>query len=276
MSDQAYLGAMVRTLCPRCASAIGRPPTTSPRPPVFDQGPTSADTNTICRGLIALLVSLVSALASLLIELRNGMTVRSGRCGKSGRFRLHDARADTRRITCNGALFAVRPILQVPAVGATDTIGAVCQDVRPSASDAAPDLPQARSVGLTRFDHLPSRTLSHAKVASKQQTDKRSIIWRPDISFLCPPDLWARSYQLLAPEPPATTEGTLRILGEFAAFCGSSHTQAAPATQRSLSRTSLSVLAESVSIHKPASVHQRQLSQPIGEPLQSSCHQWSI
>jgi hypothetical protein len=45
---EAHLGAMVMTLWPLLASSTGSPPTTSPRPPVLDQGATcsSSDTST--------------------------------------------------------------------------------------------------------------------------------------------------------------------------------------------------------------------------------------
>ena len=41
---QPYLGVTTMTLWPRCASAMGRDPTTSPRPPVLLQGAASAET----------------------------------------------------------------------------------------------------------------------------------------------------------------------------------------------------------------------------------------
>ena len=46
-----YLGATVMTLCPLFASSTGRPPTTSPRPPVLLHGATSAETKTISKGV---------------------------------------------------------------------------------------------------------------------------------------------------------------------------------------------------------------------------------
>merc|ERR1719409_879455 len=47
----SYLGETVMTLCPLLASSIGRPPTTSPRPPVLDHGATSAETKTKSSGV---------------------------------------------------------------------------------------------------------------------------------------------------------------------------------------------------------------------------------
>ena len=47
-------GAMVMTLWPRLASSTGREPTTSPRPPVLDQGATSVEMKTIFMGRLAL------------------------------------------------------------------------------------------------------------------------------------------------------------------------------------------------------------------------------
>jgi len=43
---------MVMTLCPRFASSTGKLPTTSPSPPVFDQGAHSVLTNTIFMGFV--------------------------------------------------------------------------------------------------------------------------------------------------------------------------------------------------------------------------------
>ena len=47
------LGATTITLWPRAARAMGRDPTTSPRPPVLLQGATSAETKTMSRGVSA-------------------------------------------------------------------------------------------------------------------------------------------------------------------------------------------------------------------------------
>ena len=46
-------GAMVMTLWPRLASSTGSEPTTSPRPPVLDQGATSVEMKTIFMGRLA-------------------------------------------------------------------------------------------------------------------------------------------------------------------------------------------------------------------------------
>jgi len=48
----SYRGEMVMTLCPRFASSTGKLPTTSPSPPVFDQGAHSVLTNTIFMGFV--------------------------------------------------------------------------------------------------------------------------------------------------------------------------------------------------------------------------------
>ena len=42
---QPHLGVTTMTLWPRCASAMGKDPTTSPKPPVLLQGAASAETN---------------------------------------------------------------------------------------------------------------------------------------------------------------------------------------------------------------------------------------
>jgi hypothetical protein len=48
----SHLGATTITLCPRAAIARGSAPITSPRPPVFDHGATSAEQNTMSSGTL--------------------------------------------------------------------------------------------------------------------------------------------------------------------------------------------------------------------------------
>ena len=52
-NQRTDLGATTITLWPRAARAMGRDPTTSPRPPVLLQGATSAETKTMSRGVSA-------------------------------------------------------------------------------------------------------------------------------------------------------------------------------------------------------------------------------
>ena len=64
------------TLWPRLASSTGSEPTTSPRPPVLDQGATSVETKTIFIGLAAF--GVYPAAAALVCG-------RAGRMGRMGR-----------------------------------------------------------------------------------------------------------------------------------------------------------------------------------------------